>query len=120
MKNKKTVLILNIIFLLLLSSCKKQKEEVIVFDNTYPLALYPNISWALVTDPYAAYKVELGWDSETSGHCRRGEILQVLGKNVDRENKNWYRFEDGWLPESCLSIYSNRFKAVTAASQLKE
>lgn len=119
MKKQRIILFLYIIFLLL-TSCKKQKEEVISFDNTYPLALYPNISWALVTDPYAAYKIELGWDSETLGHCRRGEILQVIGKNVDSENKNWYKFENGWLPESCLSIYSNRFKAVTAASQLKE
>lgn len=101
-------------------SCKKQKEEVIVFDDSYPLALSPNVSWALVTDPYAAYKKELGWNSETSGHCRRGEILQVLGKAVDKESGNWYRFEEGWLPESCLSIYSNRFKALTAAGQLKE
>ena len=121
--NEKHLFLLIIPFFLCLfffSSCTKQKEEVIVFDDSYPLALSPNVSWALVTDPYAAYKTEMGWDSATAGHCRRGEILQVLGKSVDKESKNWYRFEEGWLPESCLSIYSNRFKALNAAGQLKE
>ena len=99
-------------------SCNRQKEEVIVFDNTYPQALSPNVSWALITDPYAAYKEEVGWNSKTSGHCRRGEILQVTGQSVDGENTKWYHFEEGWLPATCLSIYSNRYKAQTAASQL--
>jgi len=122
-KNEKYLLFFFISLILSMfcfSSCKKQKEEVIVFDDSYPLALSPNVSWALVTDPYAAYKSEMGWNSATAGHCRRGEILQVLGKSVDKESKNWYRFEEGWLPESCLSIYSNRFKALNAANQLKE
>ena len=32
----------------------------------------------------------------------------------------WYKFEQGWLPETCLSIYSNRYKAQTAAENLKD
>lgn len=109
-----------LLFVLFSSSCIKQKEEAIVFDDSYPLALSPNVTWALITDPYAAYKSEIGWISETNSHCRRGEILQVLGKATDKENNDWYRFEEGWLPSSCLSIYSNRYKALTASSQLKD
>ena len=91
-------------------SCEK-KEEVIVFDNTYPLALSPSVEWAVVREPYAAYKETVGWESDVSGHCRRGEILQVLGRSVDENNENWCEFAEGWLPESCLNIYSNRLKA---------
>ena len=93
----------------LLFSCNQKKEEVIVFDEVHPLALYPDVSWALITDPYVAYKKEIGWDSETTGHSRSGEILQVMGMATDSEKEKWYLFEQGWLPASCLSIYSNRF-----------
>ncbi len=112
---------LSVFFLtFLLFSCNQKKEEVIVFDEVHPLALYPDVSWALITDPYVAYKKEIGWDSETTGHSRSGEILQVMGMATDSEKEKWYLFEQGWLPASCLSIYSNRFKAQTAAGQLKK
>ena len=93
-----------------LTSCEKQEEK-ITFDDTYPLALSPSVEWAVVKEPYAAYKTEYGWASSVAGHCRRGEILQVLGRSVDENNEKWCQFEDGWLPESCLNIYSNRLKA---------
>ena len=92
------------------TSCEK-KEEVIVFDDTYPLALSPSVEWAVVREPYAAYKETVGWESSVTGHCRRGEILQVLGRSVDENNEKWCEFTEGWLPESCLNIYSNRLKA---------
>jgi len=99
-------------------SCYQKKDEVIVFDDSHPLALYPDVSWALITDPYVAYKEEIGWNSKTTGHSRRGAILQVLGMASDSEKEKWYLFEEGWLPASCLSVYSNRFKAQTAADSL--
>ena len=77
---------LSVFFLtFLLFSCNQKKEEVIVFDEVHPLALYPDVSWALITDPYVAYKKEIGWDSETTGHSRSGEILQVMGMATDSE-----------------------------------
>lgn len=109
-----------LLILVLFASCNNKKEEVIVFDNTYPLALSPDVSWAVVKEPYAAYKMEPAWSAEAKGHCRKGEILQVIGKSIDSENSAWYFFEDGWLPENCLLIYNNRYKAKTAAEQFKE
>lgn len=99
-------------------SCVNKKEEVIVFDDSYPLALAPDVSWAVVTDPYAAYKSEPDWNSDAVGHCRKGEILQVVGKSTDKDNGEWYSFENGWLPSNCIAIYSNRFKAKTASEQV--
>ena len=92
------------------TGCEKQEEK-IEFDNTYPLALSPSVEWAVVKEPYAAYKSEHSWEANVVGHCRRGEILQVLSRSVDENNEKWCCFEDGWLPESCLNIYSNRLKA---------
>lgn len=103
------------ISLILISACSfmgcEKQEETIVFDNQYPLALSPNVQWAVVKEPYAAYKNSFDWDAAVVGHCRRGEILFVLGQSIDSEGATWCHFENGWLPESCLVIYNNRLKA---------
>lgn len=118
--NKRLILFSIFLCLLTLTSCKGKKEEVILFDDSYPLALAPDISWAVVKDPYAAYKSEPLWSAAVSGHCRKGEILQVIGKTVDNDNTSWYYFEEGWLPANSLLIYNNRYKAQTSSSQLTD
>ena len=100
------------------SSCKKKTADKIVFDNSYPLALAPGVEWAVVTEPYAVFKETDDWGAATTGHCRKGEILQVKGKSVDAKKENWYFFGDGWLPQSCVSIFSNRYKAQTVSNNL--
>lgn len=102
----------------LLTGCKKKTEEVIKFDESQPLALAPNVDWAVVEDPYAAYRSEANWDASVSGHCRKGDILQVLGKSTDEKKDVWYMFENGWLPSNCLAIFSNRLKAKTESDKL--
>ena len=119
MKNKISISIFLLIFLtVLFPSCKKKSQEKIVFDNTYPLALAPDVEWAVVTEPYAVFKETDDWGAATTGHCRKGEILQVKGKSVDSEKENWYYFDDGWLPQSCVSIFSNRYKAQSVSNNL--
>ena len=93
-----------------ISGCEK-KNEVIVFDDSYPLALSPSVQWTVVKEPYAAFRKEPDWGAEVVAHCRRGEILQVTGRSVDSKNEKWCSFENGWLAESCLNIYGNRYKA---------
>ena len=108
-----------LIFLMaLLSSCQKKTAETIVFDNSHPLALAPDVEWAVVTEPYAVLRTEDDWSASTEGHCRKGEILQVKGKSVDAAKEIWYYFEGGWLPQSCVSIFSNRYKAETVSKNL--
>ncbi len=112
--------VLLLILILISTSCTKKQEEVIVFDSSEPLSLAPDVEWALVTDPYAAFRIDTDWNSEITGHCRRGEILQVYAKSIDDEKTVWYKFEQGWLPQKCLKIYTNRYKAQTAAKSLKD
>lgn len=108
------------LFLILSTSCKGSKKEVIVFDNSEPLALAPDIQWALVTDPYAAFREDLDWESEIKSYCKKGEILQILSRSFDDKKNYWYKFEQGWLPESSINVYSNRMKAQTAKKTLKD
>ncbi|MBQ1949026.1 MAG: hypothetical protein II367_02580 [Treponema sp.] len=100
-----------------LVSCTKNKE--IVFDNSTPLAMAPDVQWALVVDPYSAFRKEASWTAEVIGHCRKGEIFQVQGASFDEERELWFDFTFGWLPASSVEVYSNKFKAETAASLLK-
>ena len=102
----------------ILSSCHKKTAETIIFDNSHPLALAPDVEWAVVTEPYAVFKEEDEWGATTAGHCRKGEILQVKGKSVDADKENWYYFDGGWLPQNCVSIFSNRYKAETVSNNL--
>lgn len=98
-------------------SCSSKKE--IVFDNSEPLALAPDVQWAVVIEPYAAFRKDTDWSSDINGHCRKGDILQIKGNAVFNNAENWYYFDEGWLPESVIDIYPNRFKAENAAGMLK-
>ena len=111
-----TVLLLS--FAGIFAGCSKKTEEKIVFDNSHPLALAPYVEWAVVTEPYAVFKETHDWGAATAGHCRKGEILQVKGKSVDTSKDTWYFFESGWLPQICVSIFSNRYKAETVSKGL--
>lgn len=104
----------------LLVSCAKKMGKEIQLDNSEPLALAPDISWAVVLAPYAGYRKVTSWNSEVISYCRKGDILQVLGETAVKESGNWYEFKAGWLPESAVTVYSNRLKAETAAAKLKE
>ncbi|MBE6352089.1 MAG: hypothetical protein E7060_03980 [Treponema bryantii] len=114
---------LKTIFLILLSvmffSCNDNKEKEIKFDTSHPLELSPNISWAVIIDPYAAFRIDLDWDSSVAAYSRKGDILQVLAKSYDEKSAVWYKFEQGWLPESSVTIYSNRLKAKNASEKIK-
>lgn len=114
---KKLIFFSFLLFFCLFASCNRNKE--IVFDSSEPLALAPDIQWAVVIEPYAAFRKNTDWSSEANGHCRKGDILQIKGKAVFNNSENWYFFDEGWLPESVLDVYSNRFKAKSAAENLK-
>ena len=120
MKNRFIFFIVLFIFCLCFSSCKKASKTELKFDNSEPLALAPDVRWALVTDPYAAYYASTDWNSEVKGYSRRGEILQVLSRQEDKQDNVWYRFETGWLPAASITVYSNRLKAQSAAEKLQE
>lgn len=113
---KKLVIVL--FFALVLVSCSNKEQKAITFDSDYTLNLSPDISWALITEPYVAFKENKSWDSVVSGHCRKGDIYQIVGKSVDEKNNVWYYFEKGWLPQSTLSVYTNKYKAQSASESI--
>ena len=120
MKIKKIIHIIYILVLssLFLFSCTKNNELQIVLDSSNPLALAPDVSWAVIIEPYVVFKADKSWDSQGDGHCRLGDILQVQGKSTDKNNEVWYLFKDGWISEDCVTVYNNRYKAQTLSKSL--
>ena len=120
MKIKKIIHIIYILVLssLFLFSCKKNNELQIVLDSSNPLALAPDVSWAVIIEPYVVFKTEKSWEAKGAGHCRLGDILQVKGKSQDKDHNIWYLFEDGWISEDCVTVFNNRYKAKTLSESL--
>jgi len=102
-------------------------NRAISFDNRDPLALVPGIEWAVVKEPYAAFRKESSFASAVRSEARRGEIYEVAGKKVVVNGKDapeattvWYQFDQGWLCESDVTVYDNKMRATTAAAALKK
>ena len=109
-----------LLFSFLIIGCAKKDETEIILDNSEPLALAPDVQWAVVSEPYAAFKESKDWSASVIGHCRKGDVLQVKGKSLDSKNEVWYYFEQGWLHSSSVLVYSNRLRAQKYASQTEK
>ncbi len=120
------ILSLNLIFLLSLSSC--QKKDQIVFNSADIIDIAPDLQWALVIVPYAAFRADCSFSSEVLGNARKGEIFMLTGKRTILENDMedsgenrkivWYHFDKGWLDESLVKIFDTRLKAESAAREI--
>ena len=109
-----------LLFSFLIIGCAKKDETEIILDNSEPLALAPDVQWAVVSEPYAAFKESKDWSASVIGHCRKGDVLQIKGKSLDSKNEVWYYFEQGWLHSSSVLVYSNRLRAQKYASQTEK
>ncbi len=116
---KKLLLIYCIIFFLL--SCKKDRG---LSDVQLPpgTAMDDANHFALIMETYISLKDKPGEDGITIAHARRLDILPVEGLEIIRKNENqtiWIHVGEGWVPRSCVQLYSSKEKAVTAAKKLK-
>ena len=102
------------------SGCIRQNVPV-QFDTSDPLALNPEIQWAVVIEPYAAIYEDADYASVVVTHFRKGEILQITGERTvktDEGVETWYAFDEGWMPSVTITVYSNKMRAQTAVSQM--
>lgn len=106
-----------LVILLLFVGCKNKQ---INFDSSEPLALVPSVNWAVVTEPYVGFRNEMSWESSIAKHCRKGDVFLVKGKSFSDNGEVWYIFDDGWLHQSCVQVYSNKLKAELASENIKD
>ncbi|MBO5608560.1 MAG: hypothetical protein J5930_11840 [Treponema sp.] len=108
---------------ILVSSCRKEKS--INVANLESLSLTPGVEWAVVQEPYAAFRKGPSYEESVVSQTRRGEVLQVVGKSYvttgsgrSKSVSMWYKFEEGWLDERSIILYDNRLKAQKASDNL--
>ena len=118
---KKFLFCASLVFCAILGSCSKNSQK-IQFDNLDPLAMEPGVEWLLVTSPYTACHSQADYGSSVEKYLRRGEIRMVQGSatvKTDEVYEKWFFVEEGWIPENCSEIYSNKLRAQTAKSALR-
>lgn len=97
-------------------------------DETVDLSLFETMQsdgeWAVISEPYVAFREAPDPSSNVMAHGRLGDIAHVEGKAlvpVEKENTSviWYRFEIGYVAENSVVIYPNKLKAQSAATELQ-
>ena len=120
MKIKTFILFFISLVLIFFTSCSKNKMGIPANLSTVENVMASG-EWAVITIPYASFREEPLETAEIINHGRRGDICAVIGKKIQKNEtstKIWYNFENGWISESDLSIYSNKLQAEYASSQL--
>ena len=116
------ILTLNLISLFTFTSCNKKDQ--IALNSADIIDIAPDLQWALVVVPYAAFRADCSFSSEVLGNARKGEIFMLTGKRTVLENDLedsgekrkivWYHFDKGWLDESLVKIFDTKLKAESA------
>jgi len=126
------------------SACLDRKEDAPI-DLSAGETVVLGERWALIVEPYAAYRIRPSFSASVSAHGREGDIVKVSGTFIDTsipkppaasskpEKTNtpsthsngtssvlWYQFSSGWLPEKTVRIYSNKLKAEFAAENMQK
>ena len=104
--------LLLLLCLLSLTSCADKEPAQIDVSHTEYFASSPK--WAVITEPYATYLTSPTQNSEIKSYGRIGDILPVNGIKIEKK-ETWYKFEQGWLPQTSVTIYSNKLQATSAA-----
>ena len=109
-----------IIFLISLAflSCSKKTDEIVLDKEDYT-ALSPIVKWAVVTEPYVPIRSSPDSESDAVGYCRKGDVLKIDGLSIEAEQK-WYLANGGYLKESSIKIYSNKYRAENESKLLAE
>ena len=107
----KMKLLLLLCFFSILSCTNKEPSQIDVSHTEY-FASSPQ--WAVITEAYASYFTTPSKKSEINSYGREGEVISVEGIRIENR-ETWYKFEQGWLPQSSVTIYSNKLQATSAA-----
>lgn len=106
----------------LVSCFLKRNENEIDISNAFKISTLE--SWGVIVDSYASFREEPNIDSHIVSHCRKGDVHKIIGNHIVLDNNKrvlWYQFEDGWLQESTVQIFSNKIQAEkNALSVLKQ
>ncbi|MGP1510052.1 hypothetical protein [Treponema lecithinolyticum] len=105
----------------ILSGCTAEKNEQLI-----DISEVENIGfaepWALINEPYAAYRIKPSDTADAASHGRQGDVVKLIGSYIDirdGQRRLWYQFTAGWLPETAVSLFSNKLQAEFAAKNVQ-
>lgn len=99
-------------FLSIVFGCSRREN--LIVDVSDSVSFSPDFDWAVISVQYAVYCTNPGVETDISAHGRKNDVLQILGRRiVHSEEKKvlWYKFQQGWLPESAVRVYQNKMQA---------
>ncbi|MCR5288792.1 MAG: hypothetical protein K6E51_02235 [Treponema sp.] len=105
--------------LLITTGCIPKSNDVFVLDDSDATALDPELTWAVITDPYVSFQAEPTWTARVSGHARAGDYFVIIGNATvtsDDRTEQWYKVADGWLPLKAMTICNNKMLAESTAA----
>lgn len=73
-----------------------------------------DFDWAVISVQYVVYCAEPGVETDISNHGRKNDVLRILGRRIVHTEETkvlWYKFQQGWLPESAVRVYQNKMQA---------
>jgi hypothetical protein len=114
----KKSLSLSLLILLLFTGCFDKNRNLPVDVSVFEKSMEYGIQWAVISEPYATFRVEGDFSAPVSGYGRQGDIQKVTGRSIAAANgvsTVWYQFEKGWLPETSVILYPYELRANRAA-----
>jgi hypothetical protein len=89
-------------------------------------AMRYGVLWAVIIEPYATFRESGSISAPARSYGRQCDVEQVTARSLSPNPADkaatelWYGFEKGWLPESSVLIFTNRYRAETAAARMRE
>jgi hypothetical protein len=105
-------------------SCSAARGNYLKLDPTPPLSGGPG--WAVVMDAYARLKDSPSPVAKDLSHLRRGELLEVLGRDLGPEAAPgqrgvWYKLKvdnvEGWVQAESLDVFPTKDQATLTAAK---
>ncbi len=92
------------------------------------MAYIPGTEWAVVTEPIACLRADIGFEEKVNVRVRIGDMMQVRGRKIVRietaegreSSMVWYLFDRGWMEETSLKVFDNKMRAESMSKKLLE
>ena len=105
----------------LISCNSKNKIEITPFEEE---GILPDLSWILVTVPYAPVREDCDFSSNVVSQIRKGEVFEVMGSRLVEYKASkdedeiapslWYKIDSGWVESRNVNLYDTKLKALNA------
>ena len=100
-------------------ACNNNNDEVPTTIDVSHTEFFATASqWAVITDAYSKYLSFPSQEAEVTSYGRVGDIISIETIKIETSDSVWYKFENGWLSQASVVIYTNKLQALSASKKL--